>query len=505
MFTRRELLKFGVSAGVATALPAALLKAQRMGGGGGGCVCGGGGTSSPPTAAFQTPLPAPPVLKPVSKTDPATGITYDYYEMTQQIGYKQIIPGLWTTVWGFNGLYPGPTIVARKDVPVWLRVTNALSENTVVHLHGGHVPVEMDGHAMDYIIPGSFHDYLYPNNQIASTLWYHDHTMDRTGAHVIMGLAGFYVLQDDFEASLPLPKSAQDVAFVIQDRLFNADGSFNYSLNHMSIMNGFQGDVLLVNGAVQPYLKVSTRKYRFRILNGSNSRQYQLALSTGDPFVQIGSDGGLLPAPVTRSSLFICPGERVEVVVDFSKQRVGRQIVLKNLLGSARTADVMRFDVSQKETDTSVIPSTLRPIVRIPESQAMKTRQFVLGMSMNNMQPVLTINGLAYDCMRVDAMPMLGCTEIWEFINTMNMYHPMHTHDIMWQVLDRNGVPPPAHEMGWKDTWYVPPNGRVRVVGAFGDYSCDPDMMAHMSNYMVHCHILEHEDHGMMAQFKVMS
>jgi FtsP/CotA-like multicopper oxidase with cupredoxin domain len=357
---------------------------------------------------------------------------------------------------------------------------------------------------MDYIQPGTFHDYLYPNNQIASTLWYHDHTMARTGAHVIMGLAGFYVLQDDVETALPLPKGVQDVAVVIQDRLFNPDGSFNYSLSNVSIMNGFKGDVLLVNGAVQPYFRVSTRKYRLRILNGSNSRQYELALSTGAPFVQIGSDGGLLPAPVRRSSLFICPGERVEVIVDFAGESVGRQIVLKNLLGSGRTADVMRFDISKKETDTATIPSTLRPIGRIPESIAMKSRQFVLGMTMGNMQPVMTINGLAYDDMRVDADPMLGCTEIWEFVNPMNMYHPMHTHDIMWQVLDRNAAAPPAWEMGWKDTFYVPPNGRVRVIGKFSDYACDPDMMAHLSNYMVHCHILEHDDHGMMAQFKVM-
>src|SRR5512146_1752436 len=241
MLTRRDLLKLGVSAGIAAALPG---KAQRMGAGGGmgGGGMGGGGcncsTQSPATPKFQIPLPMPPVLQPTSVTDPDTGITYDFYEVTERVARKQIIPGLSTTIWGYNGLFPGPTIVARKDRPVWLRVNNALPENTVVHLHGGHVPVEMDGHAMDYILPGSFHDYFYPNNQIASTIWYHDHTMDRTGAHVIKGLAGFYIIQDDFENSLPLPKGAQDVAFVIQDRLFNADGSFNYTLSNHSIMQG---------------------------------------------------------------------------------------------------------------------------------------------------------------------------------------------------------------------------------------------------------------------------
>jgi FtsP/CotA-like multicopper oxidase with cupredoxin domain len=389
-----------------------------------------------------------------------------------------------------------------------LNVKNGnLPDPIVVHLHGGHVPVAMDGHAMDYIYPGQNKDYLYPNNQIASTIWYHDHCMDRTAAHVIMGLAAFYVLTDDYEAGLPLPKGAQDIAFVIQDRRFNPDGTFNYAPTNMEIMHGWLGDVLLVNGAVQPYVPVSTRKYRLRILNGSNSRQYQLALSNGAPFVQIAGDGGLLPAPVTRSSLFICPGERVEVVVDFTREKVGSHIVLNNQLGSGRTAQVLRFDVNKKESDSGVlVPSSLRPIQRIPESAAMKTRSWVLGMSMDNMQPRLTLNGLSYDPMRVDAEPMLDCTEIWEFVNPMNMYHPMHTHDIMWQVLDRNGSPPPAYEMGWKDTFYVPPNGTVRVIGNFADYACDPDMttmMGQLSNYMVHCHILEHDDNGMMAQFKV--
>jgi FtsP/CotA-like multicopper oxidase with cupredoxin domain len=267
-------------------------------------------------------------------------------------------------------------------------------------------------------------------------------------------------------------------------------------------MRGFHGDVILVNGAIQPYFQVANRKYRFRILNGSNARQYQLALNSGKPFIQIGTDGGLLPKPVSRSSILITPGERVEVVIDFSAYSLGTQLVLKNSLGSGRTADIMRFDVVRKERDSSTIPSTLRPLQTIPPASAVRERTFTLGM---NMDGTLTINGLPYDHMRVDATPGLGDVEIWKFINTMGMAHPMHAHDIMWQILDRNGAPPPVYEVGWKDTWLVPGMGTLRVIGKFDDYSCDPDPMAHLSNYMLHCHILEHDDRGMMAQFKVLS
>jgi FtsP/CotA-like multicopper oxidase with cupredoxin domain len=380
-----------------------------------------------------------------------------------------------------------------------LRVTNRLPENIVVHLHGGHVPVTEDGHAMDYILPGNSRTYLYPNNQPAATIWYHDHAMGITGPHVWKGLFAPYIVTDDFERSLPLPAGANDVPLIIQDRLFNVDGSFNYPTSTMGMQHGVQGDVMLVNGAIQPYFQVATRKYRFRIVNGANARLMQLALNTGQPFVQIGGDGGLLPAAVTRTSLLMSPGERIEAVVDFSGYKIGTQIVLKNTLGSGRTLDVMRFDVIRKETDTAMVPTTLRPIQRFSPAAAMRTRTFTLGMNMSG----YTINGLTYDCMRVDAAPTLDSIEIWEFVNPMGMWHCMHTHDIMWQTLDRSGAAPPAWEAGWKDVWYVPGGGRVRIIGKFADYACCPDPMMYLQNYMLHCHILEHDDNGMMAQFKV--
>jgi spore coat protein A len=496
--TRRELLAL---AGSSLTLTSMRLRAQ-MGGGGGGM--GGGGMTtitSPPSSPFIIALPLPRTLTPVPSIDAVTGAEYDFYEITARAGTAEILPGYVTPIWGYEGTFPGPAIRARSERPVALRVHNALPENIVVHLHGGHIPVESDGHAMDYIVPGSWRDYWYPNHQGAAPLWYHDHAMDRTGPHVWKGLAGLYVLEDDTEAALPLPKHGCDIPLVIQDRYFNTDGTFAYPLTNHTIRHGVQGDVIVVNGAAQPYLDVGTRKYRFRILNGTNGRLLQLALSDGNPFVQIGSDGGLLEAPVTRSSLLISPGERLEVIVDFTKVKVGTRIVLKNTLGSGRTGDVMRFNVARRETDTTIVPTFVRPVPRIPSSEAVRTRRFTLGMTMDGM---FTINGVSYDHMRVDADPALDTTEIWEFVNPMGMWHCMHAHAVMWQILDRNGVPPPPWEMGWKDTWYMPGNSVVRVIARFADYACDPMPMAHFSNYMIHCHILEHEDHGMMAQFKVM-
>lgn len=459
-------------------------------------------TSSPPTTPFGVPLPVPQPLSLTGTIDPETGNSCDYYEIAAREAEQEFIPGLKTPIMGYNGSFPGPLIRAQSGRPVAIKVTNYLAaENTVVHLHGGHVPVAEDGHAMDYIYPGNSRTYHYPNNQIASTIWFHEHAMDVTATHVYKGMAGLYYITDPVEEALPLPKAPYDVPLVIQDRLFNADGSFNYTLTQHSLMYGMQGDVILVNGAVQPYFKVEGRRYRFRILNGSNGRFYNLTLSNGKPFVQIGTDGGLLPKPVTRSSIYIAPGERIEVVLDFTGYK-GSQIVLKNTTGSGRTAEVMRFDVGPNASDTSRVPSSLRSFAPLNPKSAVRTRTFTLGMDM--MTGLFTINGLSYDHMRVDADPALGTTEIWEFVNPMMMPHPMHAHDIMWQILDRNGAAPPAYEVGWKDTWVVPAGGRVRVIGRFTDYTCSNDMMDHLSNYMVHCHILEHEEHGMMAQFRVL-
>jgi FtsP/CotA-like multicopper oxidase with cupredoxin domain len=397
-----------------------------------------------------------------------------------------MIPGKTTTIWGYNGITPGPVIKARTGRRVQVTQTNNLPENMTVHLHGGHTPSSSDGGPVAYVPPGTSFNYVYPNNQIGTMLWYHDHAMDLTGAHVYKGLAAVYVLQDDFELGLPLPSGSFDVPLVIQDKTFNADGSLCYVVDSSAIRQGFQGDSILVNGAIQPKFQVAQHKYRFRILNGSNSRQYQMALSNGDPMVQIASDGGLLQAPVSRTSANIAPAEREEFVIDFAKYPIGTQIVLNNQNSFGSTAQIMRFDVTSASTDTSSVPATLRTIPKLDPSTAVVTRRWSL--SQNN--GVWVINNKAYDPNRIDAQPKLGTTEIWEFNNQSGEDHPMHMHDIQFQILDENGSPPPAYEAGWKDTVLVKGRDTVRVIAQFLDNT---------GVYVFHCHNLEHEDHALMG------
>ncbi|HMJ07022.1 MAG TPA: multicopper oxidase domain-containing protein, partial [Chthoniobacterales bacterium] len=326
--------------------------------------------------AFAVPLPILPTLVPTS-----SDAEKDYYDITMQVGQKEIIPGKLTTIWGYNGIYPGPVIRAQRGRPVVVRQINNLQESMSVHLHGGHTPPDSDGLPYDLIGPGGKKIYEYPNNQSAATLWYHDHAIDTTGRHAFMGLAGFYLISDPDEAPLGLPAGQNDVALMIQDRLFNSDGSLNYPLTDATISSGVIGDTLLVNGAIQPYFQVARRKMRFRIVNGSNARIYTLALSTGDPLVQIATDGGLLDSPVSRSSITVAPGERIEVVIDFAHYALGASVVLKNqyLNNLPQISDVLRFDVVRDEVDDSSLPAILTlPIRNPPQSSTMVSRTFTL-------------------------------------------------------------------------------------------------------------------------------
>ncbi len=480
--SRRQFLKTLGASAPALLLAKPALAGRGMGGG------GGGGASAP---VFELPLNIPPVAQPTG-TD---ALGRPIYEIVEQNATVEIIPGLQTDILGYNGMTPGPTIMVESDQAIIVRQINNTNVQTTTHLHGGHMPAGNDGHPVDFVDPGSSKDYLYTNKQVPATLWYHDHTNDLTGDQVYAGLAGFYLMSDDYERSLGLPSGDNELAIVIQDRTFAADGALIYNDNIM----GELGDTILVNGTPWPYFEVGTARYRIRILNGSNARSYNLVLSNGASFVQIGSDGGLLEAPVTRSSLNIAPAERLDVIIDFGNANVGDQIVLQNTAGSGGTAQIMRFDVVHVQDDPSVIPSVLRRIERLDPAAAVQTRRWTFGMR-GGPKPWV-INGRPYEETRVDAFPRLGTTEIWELTNRTGMMHPVHIHDIMWQVLDVNGRPPAPEDAGWKDTFKVPPMGTVRVIGRFDDYVGDPNEIT--SAYMMHCHILEHEDHAMMTQFIV--
>ncbi len=498
MLTRRQFLKFGAQfsavAGAALILPQISL-AER--------ISGGAPEHSLMNRAFMVPLPIPRVLEPVAQDD-----TTDYYEMTMRAARKAIVAGTQTPIWGFEGEFPGPTIVARSGRKVVVRQTNALDVPVTVHLHGGVVPTESDGMPTEHILPGMTREYTYPNQQQASTLWYHDHAMDETGLHCYMGLCGFYLIHDDVEDALPLPKGAYDIPLAITDRTFHADGSFDYpEIEGDTLLYGAMGDTILVNGARQPRLAVANRKYRFRILNASNARPYELALSTGAPMTQIGGDGGLLPEPVERETIRIDAAERVEVVIDFSAYPVGTRVVLNNLLGYDNLSRVMCFDVVREESDDSSVPNNLREIARLDPATAVQERNFEFGFDGAN--GLWTINGLAYDHHRIDATPLHGTTEIWRISNgapaheghtgpadpAFDHSHPFHLHGVFFQVLDRNGEPPPVWERGWKDTVSVGSLEAVRIIVRFDGYG---------GTYMFHCHKLEHEDRGMMGHFEVL-
>ena len=466
-----------------------------------GVMAGGENRSIPPFLfgagdnPFTQTLNIPPVLNPTSRTS-----TTDSYDLALREADVEIIPGKLTRIMGFNGLTPGPTIRARVGRQVVMSHTNGLPVTTLggapgdvaIHLHGGHVPSSEDGFPTDTVPPGATRSYTYPNNQLPATLWYHDHLMGYTGPHVWFGMAGFYILTDDYEDGLGLPSGAYEIPLVIQDRNFDSTGKLVYTGSR----NGETGNAILVNGTIQPNFKVASRKYRFRVLNGSNMRKYQIALSNGQPFHVLGMEGGFLPAPVKVTSLVLAPAERADIIVDFSSLPVGSSVVLQNSLGSGSTANIMRFDVDRVETDTSQLPLDLRPLEKLSASQAVRTRSFTFSGGMMGMMGGVpwVINGKPFDPNRVDADPKLGTLEIWEFRNMSMMDHPAHPHQAMFQILDINGNPPPPTHAGWKDTVNVPAMGTVRIIMRFADYA---------GKYVLHCHVLEHEDNAMMARFDV--
>ena len=498
MTTRRQVLK-----ALATVASAAIRTGSGLGlmGMAAGCGGGSGGDSgasgsgiSSGADAFNLPLNIPPVLTPTSTTS-AT----DYYDLALREAEVEIVPGKLTRIIGFNGITPGPTIRAHVGREIVMRHYNGLPATTLggtpgdvaIHLHGGHIPSSEDGFPTDLVAPGTTRSYTYPNQQLPSTLWYHDHLMDYTGPHVWFGMAGFYILTDDYEDSLGLPGGAYEVPLVIQDRNFDANGQLVYTGDR----NGETGATILVNGTMQPYFKVAARKYRFRVLNGSNMRAYQLALSNRQPFHVLGMEGGLLPAPVTVSSITLAPAERADIVIDFSLLAVDTSLVLQNLLGSGSTGDIMRFDVDRVEADSSQVPSSLRPLENLSASESVRTRSFTLsGGTMGMAGGTWVINGQPFAPDRVDANPKLGTVEIWEFQNMSMMDHPVHLHQTMFQILEVNGSPPPPTHAGWKDTVTVPAMGSARIIMRFSDYA---------GKYVFHCHVLEHEDHAMMARFDV--
>ncbi|SMD26424.1 multicopper oxidase family protein [Kibdelosporangium aridum] len=470
---------------------------------------------------YQVPLPIPPVLQP-SHTDATT----DYYEITQQPAVAEIIPGYRTPLWTYQGTFPGPTLVSRSGRRTVVKHVNKLPHPVVVHLHGGHTPQDSDGYPGDMILPDGGHtdhlahmgmmpalpgipvvgsrEYVYPFEQRAATLWYHDHRMGFTGQSVWYGLAGFHLVHDDEEDRLPLPCGDRDIPLLITDRAFDADGAMPYPSVHPDLhspgvtppyMNGVLGDVILVNGAPSPITRVQRLRYRLRLLNASNARRYRFELDPQPPggggIVQIGSDGGLLDRPRAHDSLQLASAERADVVIDFARYAPGTRVRLRNTLGTGRTTEVLAFDVSSHASvDDTMVPEQLSTMRLLDPATATVTRDFLF--QNRGEEDGWMINGQPYDPARPLATPRLGEVERWRFIT--DVHHPVHLHLDHFQVLARDGEEPGPYDHGWKDTLGLEPAQAAEILVRFTDYP---------GRYMLHCHNLEHEDMAMMADYLV--
>jgi spore coat protein A len=494
-------------------------------------------------APFVDALPIPPVAQPISGV-PGGAATY---EIPAEEFYHRFHTSLpLTRVWGYDGIYPGPTIEARKGMPVYVTWKNDLRDTSqrflpllanhrlavstclhgpdvtgtvpmlVTHLHGAKVAPESDGDPDATFAPGSQSTlYHYPNNQDAATMWYHDHALGLTRLNVYMGLAGFYLLRDSVEDTFNLPSGENEIPLVFQDRSFNADGSLKFN---PTFQDHFFGDFIVVNGKVNPYLDVKRGKYRFRLLNGSNTRTFTLVfgspIAASPVMYQIGTDLGLRAAPLQTNSITLMPGERADVVVDFAGMAAGAQWTVFNTAvapfpgGVNDIRTVMQFRVGAATGHTAALPASL---VTIPAPAApVQTRQMQLQKFFDAHcgHDIWQINSLFWDDI-VD-FPMYGTTEQWEFVNRSGLAHPMHIHLVRFQIINRedftvdiNGniipsgspVSPPATDQGWKDTVQATPNQITRVRAKFEGFA---------GTFPFHCHILDHEDHEMMRQFTVL-
>jgi spore coat protein A len=440
-----------------------------------------------PFAPFQRDLPIMPELSPIHSE---RGL--DVYDVDIREGLAEILPGFQTPIYGYEGIYPGPTIRASRGRTAIVRQHNTLPFDSNVHLHGGYVPAAHDGHPMDVIAPGGSFDYSYPNDQDAAFLWYHDHAHGRTARTLYYGLLAAYILHDERERELDLPRDDYDVPLILADHAFNKDGSFRYAEN---VDLGFRGDTILVNGAVAPRMRVERRIYRLRFLNASNARSYGLRLGQGRNMVQIASDGGLLERPVVRREFPLHPAERIEVLVDFRQFRAGSEIVLENVLGEQTTKAVMRFDVARGggSEDARVPRGRMRTLERLPAPNASRRWDLSLATG-SSVQWQIASRG--FDPSRIDVRPRLGTSELWQWHNPSDRVHPMHLHGMLFRIVERStGVVHPG-ERSWKDTIGVQPGETVTVQPWFVPYA---------GKYVFHCHALEHGDKAMMLQLEVVA
>lgn len=435
------------------------------------------------------PLRFPPVLQPGEN-------------LVLRTSNVEVWPGTTTEVIALNNSYPSPTIIVNRGDNFSVNFENQHSEEATIHWHGLLVPEMMDGHPKDAVMPGQSYTYSFPVFQRAGTYFYHSHAHHLTAKHVYKGFAGFFIVNDEDEISLGLPRGEFDVPLLIQDRRSVNQPQFTYQPNMMDVMLGYLGNLPLINGTPDAFFDVQKTLYRFRILNGSNARVYKLALSDNSNFWIISTDSGLKDQPVQMNNVFLAPGERIDILVDFSSYNIGDSIFLKTLpfSGTGGTypqgieMNLLTFNIVGSGNSNGVVPANLSTIEYYNINDIERTRNFTLTRIMAG-SGMHKINGLTFDINRIDEIITKNELEEWKFINNTNEYHPMHIHGVMFQVYSRNGnTDIPSNDRGWKDTVLINPNETVSVLVKFIDYT---------GIYLLHCHNLEHEDDGMMINIRI--
>lgn len=447
---------------------------------------------TPAMELFTTPLKRPAEVSGTSASFTASSAT------------AEAIPGISTSFLAYNNSVPGPTITINSGQTLNINFLNSLSEATNIHWHGLEVPADQDGFPTTKIPSGSNYNFSFPVNNRAATYWYHPHPEGATASQVYKGMAGFFIVKDAEEAALNLPSGDYEIPLVIQDKILDNNYQLVYNPTTSNIMTGWLGNKMVVNGVYAPYLSVSTKFYRFRVLNGSNARIYNLALSNDADFYVIGSDGGLLPSSISTKSLMLSPGERADILINFSSYSAGTELYLQSNAFTSMTQGnafkIMKFKVDKNETETFLVPASLSVINPLSPSSADTTRIFVLKADamggMPGMTGMHTINDKIFDYSRVDETVKAGAVEVWEIENTSDEPHPMHIHGVQFQVLERTGgrntlIPT---ENGWKDTSLLMPGEKIKIIMKFPSY---------LGKFAFHCHNLEHEEDGMMLVFEV--
>ncbi len=441
---------------------------------------------------FSNPLYVPPLLEPASDAQGRK-----VFDLTLEAGQTELIEGELTPTWGINGSHLSPVLRASRGDEVLINVHNGLDgESTTLHWHGMDLPALMDGGPHQLIRPGETWPATWTINQQAASLWFHPHPHGSTTDHVYRGIVGMFIIDDEDSKSLPIPRQygVDDVPLIVQDKAFNDDGSLRKRRPPFASL-GPLGDEILVNGTHDPYFEVRTTLVRFRLLNGSPARTYSFGFTDGRSFSVIASDSGLLESPVETDRVQLSPGERAEIVVSFTPgdeatlhsfgADLGQDFFTERLNGADDTFDILQIRASQQLDESSPLPEQLVSWTAPDAGEAVATRSFRLSGS--------SINGQRMDLTRVDEVVRAGSTEIWE-VSTGGP-HTFHIHLVRFLVLDVDGEPPPPLLGGWKDSVQLQPGRSYRLLVRFADYA-DPT-----SPFMFHCHILEHEDSGMMGQF----